>query len=146
MNETRKIAAISVADVVGYSRLAGADEIELWRDSVVLRSDLIDPTTRVHHGQHPPGQAHRRRADVIEFRSVVDAVRCAIEQHSHHGSTTRSRARQAASNSASAFTSAMSVEESDGDLDGRRRQHRRAVRGRRRSGRGLPFARTPIVR
>ena len=76
MSETRKIAAILVADVVGYSRLAGADEDRTLARLRALRSDLIDPTIAVHHGR-----VVKRTGDgfIVEFRSVVDAVRCAIE-------------------------------------------------------------------
>ena len=76
MGETRKLAAILVSDVVGYSRLAGADEDRTLSRLRALRSDLIDPTIAVHHGR-----IVKRTGDgsIIEFRSVVDAVRCAIE-------------------------------------------------------------------
>jgi TolB-like protein/class 3 adenylate cyclase len=76
MSETRKIAAILVADVVGYSRLAGADEEGTLARLRALRSDLIDPTVVTHRGR-----VVKRTGDgsLIEFRSVVDAVRCAIE-------------------------------------------------------------------
>ena len=76
MAETRKLAAILVSDVVGYSRLAGADEDRTLARLRTLRSDLIDPTISVHHGR-----VVKRTGDgsIIEFRSVVDAVRCAIE-------------------------------------------------------------------
>jgi adenylate cyclase len=76
MSEMRKIAAILVADVVGYSRLAGADEDRILARLRTLRSDLIDPTIAVHNGR-----VVKRTGDgsLIEFRSVVDAVRCAIE-------------------------------------------------------------------
>ena len=76
MSETRKIAAILVSDVVGYSRLAGADEDRILARLRTLRSDLIDPLISVHHGR-----IVKRTGDgsVIEFRSVVDAVRLAIE-------------------------------------------------------------------
>ena len=47
MSETRKIAAILVSDVVGYSRLAGADEDRTLARLRALRSDLIDPTISV---------------------------------------------------------------------------------------------------
>ena len=79
MSETRKIAAILVSDVVGYSRLAGADEERTLARLRSLRSDLIDPTISVHHGR-----VVKRTGDgsIIEFRSVVDAVRCAIEVQS----------------------------------------------------------------
>jgi adenylate cyclase len=76
MSETRKLAAILVADVVGYSRLAGADEERTLARLRGLRSDLFDPTIAVHHGR-----IVKRTGDgsIIEFRSVVDAVRGAIE-------------------------------------------------------------------
>ena len=76
MTETRKLAAILVADVVGYSRLAGTDEDRTLARLRGLRSDLIDPAIAAHHGR-----IVKRTGDgiIIEFRSVVDAVRCAIE-------------------------------------------------------------------
>jgi TolB-like protein/class 3 adenylate cyclase len=79
LGETRKIAAILVADVVGYSRLAGADEEGTLARLRAVRSDLIDPTIALHHGR-----IVKRTGDgsIIEFRSVVDAVRCAIEVQS----------------------------------------------------------------
>src|ERR1700709_1193927 len=79
MSETRKLAAILVADVVGYSRLAGADEDRTLSRLRGLRSDLIDPAIDAHHGR-----IVKRTGDgsLIEFRSVVDAVRCAIEVQS----------------------------------------------------------------
>jgi adenylate cyclase len=79
MSETRKLAAILVADVVGYSRLAGADEDRTLARLRGLRSDLIDPAIAAHHGR-----IIKRTGDgsIIEFRSVVDAVRCALEVQS----------------------------------------------------------------
>src|SRR5580693_8139705 len=76
MTETRKIAAILAADIVGYSRLAGTDEDRTLSRLRGLRSDLIDPAIDAHHGR-----IVKRTGDgsLIEFRSVVDAVRCAIE-------------------------------------------------------------------
>src|SRR4029077_5916179 len=76
MSETRKLAAILVADMVGYSRLAGVDEERTLARLRGLRSDLIDPAIAAHHGR-----IVKRTGDgnIIEFRSVVDAVRCAIE-------------------------------------------------------------------
>jgi TolB-like protein/class 3 adenylate cyclase/tetratricopeptide (TPR) repeat protein len=73
---TRKLAAILVADIVGFSRLAGADEDRILARLRALRSDLIDPVISVHHGR-----VVKRTGDgvLVEFRSVVDAVRCAIE-------------------------------------------------------------------
>ena len=74
--EVRKLAAILAADVVGFSRLAGADEERTLARLRALRSDLIDPTIAVHKGR-----VVKRTGDglIVEFRSVVDAARCAIE-------------------------------------------------------------------
>jgi adenylate cyclase len=76
MSETRKIAAILVSDVVGHSRLAGADEDRTLARLRALRSDLIDPTISVHHGR-----IVKRTGDssIIEFPSAMGAVRRAIE-------------------------------------------------------------------
>jgi len=76
MGETRKLAAILVSDVVGYSRLAGADEDRILARLRTLRSDLIDPIIAVHHGR-----IVKRTGDgaIVEFRSVVEAVRCGVE-------------------------------------------------------------------
>jgi adenylate cyclase len=51
MGGTRKIAAIPVADIVGYSRLAGTDEDRTLSRLRGLRSDLIDPAVAAHHGR-----------------------------------------------------------------------------------------------
>jgi adenylate cyclase len=105
MSETRKIAATLVSDIVGYGRLAGADEDRILAGLRALRSDLIDPTIALHHGR-----IVKRTGDgsFIEFCSVVDAVRCAIEVQ--NGMVERNVAcrRSAASNSASAFILATS--------------------------------------
>ena len=76
MSEIRKLAAILCSDVVGYSRLAGADEDRILARLRTLRSDLVDPTIAVHHGR-----IVKRTGDgaIVEFRSVIEAVRCAIE-------------------------------------------------------------------
>src|ERR1700722_12272121 len=68
-----------VSDVVGYSRLAGADEERRLARLRPLRSDLIVPIISVHRGR-----IVKRTGDgsIIEFRSVVDAVRCAVEVQS----------------------------------------------------------------
>ena len=76
MAGTRKIAAILVADIVGFSRLAGTDEDRTLSRLRGLRSDLIDPAIDAHRGR-----VVKRTGDglLIEFRSVVDAVQCAAE-------------------------------------------------------------------
>src|SRR6516165_10045349 len=76
MAEARKLAAILAADVAGYSKLAAADEERTLARLRALRSDLFDPTIALHHGR----VVKRTGVGIlIEFRSVVDAVRCAIE-------------------------------------------------------------------
>src|ERR1700681_4859985 len=75
MGETRKIAAILAADVVGFSRMASADEDSTLARLRTLRSELIDPTVASQNGR-----VFKRTGDgaLVEFRSVVEAVRCAI--------------------------------------------------------------------
>jgi class 3 adenylate cyclase len=76
MSETRKLAAILVSDIVGHSRLTGADEDRILARLRTLRSDLIDPTIAVHHGR-----VVKRTGDgaIVEFRSIVDAINFALE-------------------------------------------------------------------
>jgi TolB-like protein len=115
VSETRKLAAILVADVVGYSRLAGADEDRILARLRTLRSDLIDPTIAVHHGR-----VVKRTGDgsIVEFRSVVDAVNCAIEVQR----AMVERNAEVASDKRIEFRIGVHlgdvVEESDGDLMG----------------------------
>jgi class 3 adenylate cyclase len=76
MAEGRKIAAILVADIVGYSRLTGADEEGTLARLRALREDLFNPVIDVHGGR-----IVKRTGDgvIVEFRSVVEAVRCALD-------------------------------------------------------------------
>ncbi len=115
MPENRKLAAILAADVVGFSRLAGVDEDRTLARLRTLRSDLIDPTIAVHHGR-----VIKRTGDgiLIEFRSVVDAVRCAIEIQ--HGMVERNAGLPAERRIEFRVGIHLGdvVEESDGDLMG----------------------------
>ena len=79
MAGARKVAVILVGDVVGYSRLTGADEERTLARMRTLRSDIIDPAVSVHNGR-----LIKRTGDgaVVEFRSVVEAVRSAIDVQS----------------------------------------------------------------
>jgi adenylate cyclase len=72
----RKLAAILAADVVGYSRLTGTDEEGTMRRLRALRAELIDPVSQTNRGRvfHTAGASI-----LIEFASVVDAVRCSVE-------------------------------------------------------------------
>lgn len=75
MLENRKLAAILVTDIVGFSRLTGADEEGTLARLRTLRSEVVEPAIDVHKGR-----LVKRTGDgsLIEFRSVVEAVRCAI--------------------------------------------------------------------
>jgi len=79
MSQTRRLAAILAADVAGYSRLIGADEEGTLARLKVLRAEVIDPKIAEHRGR-----LVKTTGDglLVEFGSVVDALRCAVEvQH-----------------------------------------------------------------
>jgi adenylate cyclase len=73
---TRRLAAILAADVAGYSRLIGADEEGTLSRLKTLRAEVIDPKIAEHHGR-----IVKTTGDglLVEFASVVDALRCAAE-------------------------------------------------------------------
>jgi len=75
MSQTRRLAAILAADVAGYSRLMGADEEGTLERLKALRRELLDPKIAEHHGR-----IVKTTGDglLLEFASVVDAVRCAV--------------------------------------------------------------------
>jgi len=75
MSQTRRLAAILAADVAGYSRLMGADEEGTLERLKALRHELLDPKIAEHHGR-----IVKTTGDglLVEFASVVDAVRCAV--------------------------------------------------------------------
>jgi len=72
----RRLAAILAADVAGYSRLMGADEEGTHEQLKALRSELLDPKIAEHHGRIVKTTSDGM---LVEFASVVDAVRCAVE-------------------------------------------------------------------
>jgi adenylate cyclase len=76
MAATRRLAAILAADVAGYSRLMGADEEGTLERLKALRYELFDPKIAEHKGR-----IVKTTGDglLVEFASVVDAVRCAVE-------------------------------------------------------------------
>ena len=76
MNQTRRLAAILAADVAGYSRLIGADEGGTLERLRALRRQLLDPKIAEHRGR-----LVKTTGDglLIEFGSVVDALRCAVD-------------------------------------------------------------------
>jgi adenylate cyclase len=75
MSQTRRLAAILAADVAGYSRLMGADEEGTLEQLKALRRELVDPKIAEHKGR-----IVKTTGDglLVEFASVVDAVRCAV--------------------------------------------------------------------
>ena len=76
MSQTRRLAAILAADVAGYSRLIGANEGDTLTRLKAIRAELLDPTITAHNGR-----LVKTTGDglLVEFGSVVDAVRCAVE-------------------------------------------------------------------
>jgi adenylate cyclase len=76
MASVRRLTAILAADVAGYSRLMGADEEGTHERLKALRREVVDPKIAEHHGR-----IVKTTGDglLVEFASVVDAVRCAIE-------------------------------------------------------------------
>src|SRR5438874_4855409 len=75
MTASRRLAAILAADVAGYSRLMGADEEGTLERLKALRRELLDPKIAEHRGR-----IVKTTGDglLVEFPSVVDAVRCAV--------------------------------------------------------------------
>ena len=79
MASVRRLTAILAADVAGYSRLMGADEEGTHERLKALRREVVDPKIAEHRGR-----IVKTTGDglLVEFASVVDAVRCAVEwQH-----------------------------------------------------------------
>src|ERR1700758_2679079 len=76
MSATRRLAAILAADVAGYSRLMGEDEEDTLARLKAIRREVSDPKIKEHHGR-----IVKTTGDglLVEFASVVDAVRCAVE-------------------------------------------------------------------
>src|ERR1700737_4512856 len=74
-----RFAVVMCADVVGYSRLMGIDEEGTLAALNAVRRNLIDPTIATHKGR-----IVRAMGDglLVEFNSVVDAVRCAVTMQS----------------------------------------------------------------
>jgi len=72
----RRLAAILAADVAGYSRLIGADEEGTLGRLKLIRAEVIDPAIAAHRGR-----LVKTTGDglLVEFASVVDALRCAVE-------------------------------------------------------------------
>src|SRR5215471_16175168 len=76
MPTTRRLAAILAADVAGYSRLIGADEEGTLLRLRSIRAEVIDPKIDEHHGRLVKTTGV---VVLVEFASVVDALRCATE-------------------------------------------------------------------
>jgi TolB-like protein/class 3 adenylate cyclase/tetratricopeptide (TPR) repeat protein len=76
MTTTRRLAAILASDVAGYSRLIGADEEGTLDRLRAIRRELVDPKITEHHGRIVKTTGDGM---LVEFASVVDAVRCAVQ-------------------------------------------------------------------
>ncbi len=71
----RRLAAILAADVAGYSRLMGSDEVATLRALKMHRRELVDPSIARHHGRIVKTTGDGM---LVEFASIVDAVGCAV--------------------------------------------------------------------
>jgi adenylate cyclase len=76
MPSVRRLTAILAADVAGYSRLMGADEEGTHERLKTHLRELVDPKIAEHHGRNVKNSGDGM---LVEFPSVVDAVRCAID-------------------------------------------------------------------
>src|SRR5881398_2380176 len=74
----RRLAAILAADVAGYSRLMGADEEGTLAALKAIRREVVDPKIQEHRGRIVKTTGDGM---LVQFASVVDAVRCAVEVH-----------------------------------------------------------------
>ena len=72
----RRLAAILAADVVGYSRLMGSDEMGTLTSLKLHRRELVDLGISEHHGRIVKTTGDGM---LVEFASVVDAVACAVK-------------------------------------------------------------------
>src|ERR1700682_5932724 len=72
----RRLAAILAGDVAGYSRLMGTDEEGTLRQLKAHRKELVDPKITEHRGHIVKTTGDGM---LVEFVSVVDAVRCAVD-------------------------------------------------------------------
>jgi adenylate cyclase len=101
----RRLAAIFAGDIAGYSRLMGADEEGTLRQLKVHRKELVDPKITEHRGR-----IVKTTGDgiLVEFVSVVDAVRCAVDIQRGMAGRNVEVATDNAYNFASASTSAIS--------------------------------------
>src|SRR6516165_9729407 len=101
MTATRRLAAILAADAAGYSRLIGTDEGGTLQALKAIRAELIDPTIAAHHGR-----LVKTTGDglLVEFSSVVDALRCATEVQAGMVERNARCPRTTASSSASELT------------------------------------------
>jgi TolB-like protein/class 3 adenylate cyclase len=109
----RKLAAILAADVAGYSRMTSADEERTLARLRALRGDLIDPAIAAHRGC-----VIKRTGDgvLIEFRGVVDAVRCVIEVQNGMAERNAGLPSERRIEFRVGIHSGDVIEESDGDL------------------------------
>ena len=78
----RRLAAILAADVVGYSRLMGVDEIGTVKSIKAHRRELVDSGISEHHGRIVKTTGDGM---LVEFASVIDAVVCAVKHSTQHG-------------------------------------------------------------
>ena len=143
MRDTRKLAAILVSDVVGYSRLAGADEERTLR--VFAASAAISSTRQslpiVGASSNAPATARSSSFAVWSTRSAAPLKCRPAWSSATHGSAAREAHRVSCRRPLGRRGRGVRRR-----FDGRRRQYRRAAGGRVRPGRGCPFRAPPTNR
>ena len=134
MAETRKIAAILAADVVGLAGWPARTRTARSRGCGHCAANSSIPPSPCHNGR-----VFKRTGDgaLVEFRSVVEAVRCAIEVQNAHGRTQRRHAGRPAHRLPYRHSSRRRRRGERRRPDGRRRQYRRALGRHRRARRDL---------
>ena len=115
MTQARKLAAILVSDVVGFSRMAGADEDYVLGRLRALRGEVIDPIVAGHNGRVVKGTGD---GVIVEFRSAVEAVACALAIQGQVAERDADQSEERAIRLRIGIHVGDVVEESDGDLMG----------------------------
>lgn len=89
----RRLAAVLAADVAGYSRLMGADEVGTLKALKAVRREIVDPAIAVHKGRIVKTTGDGM---LVEFASAVDAVCCAVEMQARMAEQAASAAQKIA--------------------------------------------------
>ena len=138
MTDARKLAAILVVDIVGFSRLTARDEDRTLARVRALRGDLVDPTIAAHRGRVMKGTGD---GVLAAFRSAVDAVCSALELQTEMKERNLGLPAERRMDLRIGIHIGDVVEEAAGDLMGDGVKHRGETGGAWGAWRPLPFGR-----